>query len=352
METRPRHSYVRRSLAFAALATVGLWAAAGSAATEDGQPLQLDVLINGDKTGLPRVVLAASQRQYRDAPPSELVEVGIKVPGSGKPGRCRRPQRLLGDNSNTTNRRNRSHSISPTTSAWRAPSTPWRVCRRYRSARLGLGLDYTLFARRRRASNEPAGNLQRRLGVARCPHVQPLRNAVADRYRGHHHHPRHDDAAPETSFAYSHPDSLTTYRLGDSISGGLAWTRSIRFGGIQAQRNFAMRSDLVTAHCRRSPAARRCHRTLDVYMNNSKTYTQEVPPGPFQVNNLPLISGGEARLVLRDATGREVETTLPFLYVPAIAARGLDLFSRSRQGIRAFTTAPNRTTTSPRSSPP
>ncbi len=67
--------------------------------------------------------------------------------------------------------------------------------------------------------------------------------------------------------------------------------------------------------------------TLDVYLNNSKTYTQEVPSGPFQVNNLPLISGGEARLVLRDATGREVETTLPFYTSPQMLREGLTYFS-------------------------
>jgi outer membrane usher protein len=52
-----------------------------------------------------------------------------------------------------------------------------------------------------------------------------------------------------------------------------------------------------------------------------------VPPGPFQVNNLPLISGGEARLVLRDATGREVETTLPFYTSPQLLREDLTYFS-------------------------
>ncbi len=131
----------------------------------------------------------------------------------------------------------------------------------------------------------------------------------------------------ETSFAYSHPESLVTYRVGDSVSGALAWTRSIRFGGVQAQRNFAMRSDLVTAPLPSFSGSAAVPSTLDVYLNNSKTYTQEVPPGPFQVNNLPLISGGEARLVLRDATGREVETTLPFYTSPQLLREDLTYFS-------------------------
>ena len=131
----------------------------------------------------------------------------------------------------------------------------------------------------------------------------------------------------ETSFSYSHPESLVTYRVGDSISGGLAWTRSIRFGGIQAQRNFGLRSDLVTAPLPSFSGSAAVPSTLDVYLNNSKTYTQEVPPGPFEVNNLPLIAGGEARLVLRDATGREVETTLPFYTSPQLLREDLTYFS-------------------------
>src|SRR6202035_3592331 len=131
----------------------------------------------------------------------------------------------------------------------------------------------------------------------------------------------------ETSFSYSDPESLITYRAGDSISGALAWTRSIRFGGIQAQRNFAMRSDLITAPLPSFSGSAAVPSTLDVYLNNSKTYTQEVPPGPFQVNNLPLIAGGEARLVLRDATGREVETTLPFYTSPQLLREDLTYFS-------------------------
>jgi outer membrane usher protein len=131
----------------------------------------------------------------------------------------------------------------------------------------------------------------------------------------------------ETSFSYSHPESLITYRAGDSISGALAWTRSVRFAGFQAQRNFSLRSDLVTAPLPSFSGSAAVPSTLDVYLNNSKTYTQEVPPGPFQVNNLPLISGGEARLVLRDSAGREVETTLPFYTSPQLLREGLTYFS-------------------------
>jgi outer membrane usher protein len=131
----------------------------------------------------------------------------------------------------------------------------------------------------------------------------------------------------DTTFSYSDPESLITYRGGDSITGSLNWTRPIRFGGLQMQRNFGLRSDLVTAPLPSFSGSAAVPSTVDVYLNNAKTYTQEVPSGPFQINNLPLVSGGEARLVLHDASGREVETTLPFYTSPQLLREGLTYFS-------------------------
>src|SRR5581483_1268886 len=37
----------------------------------------------------------------------------------------------------------------------------------------------------------------------------------------------------DTTFRYDDPDALISYRAGDVISGGLAWTRPVRLGGFQ-----------------------------------------------------------------------------------------------------------------------
>jgi outer membrane usher protein len=327
METRPRPSYVRSSLAIAVLATVGLWAGVGSAATDGGRPLQLEVLINGDKTGL-----LASFLQLPDgtlaARRSELTESGVKIPGSGQPDDLVVLNELLGDkfkydepaqsiSFDLTDNQRVARTFDAMASSPSMPiSTSW-----------GSVLNYTLFGSetsgldtRKAAFSGGSASLEARaftpygalsqtgiLGTTTTRDMTMLRL--------------------ETSFAYSHPESLVTYRAGDSISGGLAWTRSIRFGGIQAQRNFGLRSDLITAPLPSFSGSAAVPSTLDVYLNNSKTYTQEVPPGPFQVNNLPLVSGGEARVVLRDATGREVETTLPFYTSPQLLREDLTYFS-------------------------
>lgn len=116
-----------------------------------------------------------------------------------------------------------------------------------------------------------------------------------------------------TTWSYSDPKNLVTYRVGDFTTGGLSWTRPVYFGGIQAQRNFALRSDLVTEPLPAFRGTAAVPSTLEIYTQNVRSYSGDVPAGPYQVTNLPVFSGaGEARVVLRDSLGRETTTTLPF----------------------------------------
>ena len=46
--------------------------------------------------------------------------------------------------------------------------------------------------------------------------------------------------------------------------------------------------------------------TVDIYVNNLKTYSQDVGTGPYQINNLPLSGGGTARIVGKPFTPREL----------------------------------------------
>ena len=116
-----------------------------------------------------------------------------------------------------------------------------------------------------------------------------------------------------TTYQYSDPDNAISYRAGDDITGGLAWTRPVRIGGLQAQRNFALRPDLVTTPLPSLGGIAVVPSTVDVYVNSIRTYTQDVAPGPFTISNIPTISGaGNAQLVLRDSSGQQIKTTVPF----------------------------------------
>lgn len=132
----------------------------------------------------------------------------------------------------------------------------------------------------------------------------------------------------DTSFRYSDQERMITYGAGDAINGGLAWSRPVRIGGVQAQSNFLLRPDLITMPLPSLGGSAAVPSTVDVYVNNMRTFSQEVAAGPFSVRNVPLISGaGNAEVVIRDSAGHETRSTSPFYASASLLAPGLMAWS-------------------------
>lgn len=141
----------------------------------------------------------------------------------------------------------------------------------------------------------------------------------------------------DSTWTYADPSDLVTYRAGDFISGGLSWTRPVRLGGVQIQRSFALRPDLVTMPIPLLSGSAAVPSTLDVYTRNVKTFSTQVPAGPFQVTNFPVATGaGTASVVLSDALGRRTVTTLPFYASSQLLRAGLSDFSADLGFARRF----------------
>jgi len=132
----------------------------------------------------------------------------------------------------------------------------------------------------------------------------------------------------DTRWSYSDPDRLMTYNVGDIISGGLSWTRPTRLGGIQIRRNFNLRPDLVTMPLPELSGSAAVPSTVDVYVDNAQRASRSVPSGPFSITNLPIVTGsGTARLIVRDALGRETVSETPFYASSDLLAKELADFS-------------------------
>ena len=128
----------------------------------------------------------------------------------------------------------------------------------------------------------------------------------------------------DTTYTLSSQATQLTGRAGDAISGGLGWTRPIRFGGLQVQRDFGLRPDLVTQPLPNVSGSAAVPSTVDVFVNSVKTYSQDIAPGPYTVTNLPVIAGnGTAHVVVTDTTGRSTDTAVPFFNAPNLLAAGL-----------------------------
>lgn len=147
----------------------------------------------------------------------------------------------------------------------------------------------------------------------------------------------------DSAWHYDDPQKLTTAQIGDAISSSLNWSRAVRLGGLQFRRNFALRPDLITFPIPTLSGSAVVPSSVDLYINNVRQFSSEVPSGPFVINNPVALTGsGQARLVVRDELGREVSTTLPLYVDNRMVASGLDSYSleggflRRNYGVRSF----------------
>jgi outer membrane usher protein len=146
-----------------------------------------------------------------------------------------------------------------------------------------------------------------------------------------------------TTYQYDDPDTMTTFAAGDAVSSALAWTRPVRFGGFEWSRNFSLRPDLVTFPIPQLAGSAALPSTVDLYVNNVRQLSSEVPSGPFVINGAATITGaGIATLVVHDAMGRAVSTSLPLYVDSRLLASGLSSYSveggmlRYNYGLESF----------------
>lgn len=132
----------------------------------------------------------------------------------------------------------------------------------------------------------------------------------------------------DSIYTYSDPDALRRYRLGDFINGGLAWSRPIRMGGLQISSDFALRPDMVTFPLPSLSGSAAVPSTVDVLTNGTKVLSGQVAAGPFELQQLPVVTGaGTVSMTVTNALGQQVITTLPFYASAALLAPGLQDYS-------------------------
>jgi outer membrane usher protein len=132
----------------------------------------------------------------------------------------------------------------------------------------------------------------------------------------------------DTTWSRDFPERLQTLRLGDAISTPGAWGRTVRFGGIQFGSNFATQPGFATFTPQSINGLAVLPSTVDVFINNALVSRQSVPPGPFSIGNLPVVTGaGQVQLVVRDLFGREQLVHQSFYASQALLRQGLSSFS-------------------------
>jgi outer membrane usher protein len=132
----------------------------------------------------------------------------------------------------------------------------------------------------------------------------------------------------DSTYEFADVDTLRRYSAGDFISGALAWTRPVRLAGAQIRSDFSMRPDLVTFPLPSVSGSAAVHSIVDVLTNGNLILSQEINPGPFEVPQLPMVSGaGTISMTVTNALGQQMNVTQPFYASSALLAPGLQTFS-------------------------
>ncbi len=131
----------------------------------------------------------------------------------------------------------------------------------------------------------------------------------------------------ESKWQYVDPEKIRIYTLGDFISNSPDWGSSVRLAGFQWSSAYSQRGDIVTSALPQFSGSAALPSTLDLYVNQQKIYSGLVPSGPFDIKQLPFISGNEVTLVTTDATGQQSITKKPYYFSSKILAKGINEFS-------------------------
>jgi outer membrane usher protein len=111
----------------------------------------------------------------------------------------------------------------------------------------------------------------------------------------------------ETSWTSQNPDTMQFLRLGDSISRGGLGSYPVRFAGIHLARDFSTQPGFVTIPLPTIRGKSEVQSVVDLYVNNVIAGTRELPPGPFSIESVAVVTGGgEVAVVVRDLLGREI----------------------------------------------
>ena len=145
-----------------------------------------------------------------------------------------------------------------------------------------------------------------------------------------------------TNLSIDNRDNLTRLVLGDAIANGGVLGGASQIAGISYAKNFSINPYFTPFPGQRFAGVVNTPSTADVYVNGLLVRTVDLPPGPFNLQNLPALSGaGATRVVVRNAFGLTQELGAPYYLDTHVLQRGLSDFSYTagferQAGVNAF----------------
>jgi outer membrane usher protein len=139
----------------------------------------------------------------------------------------------------------------------------------------------------------------------------------------------------EMTYTRDNPDTMRSLRIGDVVTAPGENGRAIRLGGIQLATNFATRPTLITYPLPDFYGQTAVPSAIDIYVNGRLSRQQQVQPGSFVLEDVPVINGaGQMQVVATDALGRQQMFTEDFYLSTDMLAQGLSDYSLTIGALR------------------
>ena len=131
-----------------------------------------------------------------------------------------------------------------------------------------------------------------------------------------------------TSVTYDQRSRLRRWVIGDAFASGGTLGGAALVGGLSVSTEYSLDPYFVSHSGVNLAGAATTPSTVDVYVDGRLVRTEALSPGQFELTGLPVTNGrGEARMVLRDAFGREQEVSVPYYITSSVLAKGLQQYS-------------------------
>jgi outer membrane usher protein len=131
-----------------------------------------------------------------------------------------------------------------------------------------------------------------------------------------------------TNVIVDQPHTLRRWTAGDVVAntGQLGGTAIL--GGIDVRREYSVDPYFIRYPTIGLSGAAATPSELDIYVNDRLVRRQQIPPGRFEVPHLPVPVGtGSAKMILRDAFGREQQVVSPYYLTTTVLAPGLQEYA-------------------------
>lgn len=131
-----------------------------------------------------------------------------------------------------------------------------------------------------------------------------------------------------TNATFDNPSLMKRLVVGDAYAESGELGGSTYFAGLSVSRNFNLNPYFV-----QYPGVGISGQTLSpstayIYVNGNLVGTQQLPPGTFQINNIPVVAGsGNTQVVVRDAFGRTQTLSSSYNFSTTVLQRGLSQYS-------------------------